>query len=413
LRILMISYWDFQKYGMQVTLRTPLYFANRGHTVTFLVHSETTANPTPIDNLPPNLTVVRFDLPFKWLSRVPGMRRPRQFLLFLVYCVFYALRRCRGTATPDVIYAAEADAVLIGSLLRRLYRVPLVTRFYGVARIAAYFDPESRAFRRFGLRHALSRAAMKCKADMIIITDDGTNGVEVMRAINPSARNIKFWKNGVDGVHATSDAIAGLRRTLGLGPDDRVLLTLCRLDRMKKVDRAIRAIHHLERRGVKHVKLVVAGDGNERADLERLAEELGVRQSIQFAGKVSHECVYDYYALADVFLSLYDHSNVGNTLLEALNAGCCIVTLKTGGTGQVITDGANGRLLEVNADEEAMAIRLADVVEELLAHPERRSQLAAGAKAYARENLWTWDDRLQTELDAITQLVQGDHLPSR
>lgn len=38
-RILMISFWDFQDEGMQVTQRTPLFFSERGHKVTFMVHS--------------------------------------------------------------------------------------------------------------------------------------------------------------------------------------------------------------------------------------------------------------------------------------------------------------------------------------------------------------------------------------
>lgn len=401
----MISLWDFQENGMQVTLRTPLYFAERGHHVRFLVHPEATAIPSPLVNLHPNLSVVRFDLPFKWLGRIPSLRRPRQFLFFLVACLAYTLRHCRGTYSPDVIYAAEADAVLIGSLLRRLFRVPLVTRFYGIARIAAHYDAERRSLRRIGRRHLLSRLALTRRADMVIVTNDGTNGKEITECLNPGGVNVRFWTNGVDRVELPAGSNQSLKETLKIAPSDVVLLTLCRLDPMKRVDRAIRALPRIRQAVTGNVRLVVAGDGSERDSLLNLAHELGVDDSTIFVGKVHHRDVYAFYSACDIFLSLYDGSNVGNPLWEALNAGCCIVTLDTGQTGQVIVNGRNGILLDADADDRITADRIARAVTDLVDDPSLRARLATGARLYAEGNLWSWDDRLQAETEAIEDLV--------
>jgi len=406
MHILIISYWDFQQHGMQVTLRTPLHFAQQGHQVILLVHSETTENPARIDDLHPNVEVVRFKLPFRWLACFRGLNRVRQLLCFGIACLVRVFKQYRRGWRPDIIYAAEADAVLIGCMLRRLLGVPLVTRFYGIARITADFDWELKRLGTHGQRNLVSRIALSRHADMIIVTDDGTHGLDVVRAVNPRVKNVRFWRNGGDRPLVSRDATTQLRKACGIKRDDLVLLTVCRLDPMKRVDRAIRALACLREKGVSRAKLVVVGNGPLRSELESLAEQLGVLESVRFVGAVPHTQVYRYYGLADVFLSLYDLSNVGNPLWEALNVGLCIVTLDTGGTREVIVDGVNGRLLAADTDDDTMASNLASALAELAGKPELREKLREGAKAYASEHLWTWEERLKAELDSITELAE-------
>jgi len=390
---------------MAVTLRTPMHFAEKGHEVTFLVHSETTSEPAPLTDIHKNIAVVRFELPMRFIGRISSLRRPRQCVLFALACLKHVFLHCRGKKSPDVIYAAEADAVLIGRFLASWYRVPLVTRFYVFSRINASFDRKSKSLRKIGFRHLMSRLALQQRADLIIVTDDGSNGQEVVKSLNPHTSNIKCWQNGIDRASVVPEQLQMLRQRCRLAEDDFVLLTVCRLDPMKRVDRAIRALRHLHDRGRCRAKLLIAGDGPLRDDLQILVSELGLVDAVTFLGNVPHGEVYNLYALCRVFLSLYDLSNVGNPLLESLNAGCCVVTLDVGGTGYVIGDGENGRLLAVEDDEEAMAESVACVLEGLILDPTARATLANGAKKYADENFWTWPERLQAELHAILDLV--------
>ena len=400
----MISYWDFQEHGMQVIKRTPLYFAQQGHKVTFMVHSETTEKPALIKDLHPNVRILRFNLTLKCIERIPKLRRIKQLSFFGVLCIFNALKMYRDGKKPSVIYAAESDAVLTGCILRWLYKAPLVTRFYGVSRITAYFDSERKKLNRIGLRHIGSRLALTRKADMIVITNDGSNGLELVRVINRRVKNVKFWRNGIDKKFVSSSNVSSLCEFHGIRPEDFVLLTVCRLDPMKRVDRAIRALNYLQKAGVMNSKLVVVGHGSECLSLEGLASKLGIEQSVLFVGAVEHDRIYEYYALGDVFLSLYDSSNVGNPLLEALNSGKCIVSLNTGSTDEVIRDGINGILLEVGDDEIDLAKRLAAVLKELYMNPELLIRLTNGAKAYSKQHQWTWNERLKVELDSIVNL---------
>lgn len=71
----MISSWDFQEQGMEVTKKTPIYFAKQGHYAKLFVYLEQIANLAKIDNLHLNITVYRFDLPLKFLSKIPKLNR--------------------------------------------------------------------------------------------------------------------------------------------------------------------------------------------------------------------------------------------------------------------------------------------------------------------------------------------------
>ncbi len=404
--ILMISFWDFQDEGMQITRRTPLFFAARGHKVTFMVHSETTAAPSRKETVHPNLRVLRFDLPLKWMNRIHGLRRLRQLLLFAVCCIWGARKIYRGQKGPDVIYAAEADAVLIGAFLRRIYHVPLVTRFYGVSRLEGNFNFESGSLRPLGAAHFFSKLAVTRHADLIIVTDDGSRGSEIVRALNPHSKNVRFWKNGVDIPDVLPQDIEHLRSSLGLDRDAFTLMTLCRLDPWKGVDLAIRAMADLPDEVRKKLKLLIVGQGPELSSLHTLVGLHRLEEHVIFVGAVPHDQVYAYYHLVDAFLSLYRYSNVGNPLWEALNAGRCIVTLNTGATGEIIQDGINGRLLSTSRGESELIKDISRAVLELYSSPSLREKLRNGAKAYSQKYVWSWDKRLGEELGAVEDIVR-------
>jgi len=402
----MISYWDFQDEGMQVTKRTPLFFASRGHRIVFMVHSETTEAPSPkaVNHL--MLQVLRFNLPFKWMNQISFIRRFRQFMLFAWCCILGAWKIYRNGRKPDVIYAAEADAVLIGTILRRIYRVPLVTRFYGISRIQAHFDFTTMKLKPMGVKHYFSKLALTRRADMVIVTDDGSQGLEIIKALNPYIKRIKSWRNGTDAPNFLPKDIARARSSFKIRSDQFVLMTLCRLDRWKGVDLAIRALNFIPDNILKNLKLLVVGHGSELIALKKLVNANHLDENVIFAGGVPHRDIYTCYHLADIFLSLYRYSNVGNPLWEALNSGCCIITLNTGATGEIIQDGLNGRLLAYSLDEKNLIKNIAGAVCELYSKPILRKKLQNGAIKYSQKNIWSWEKRLSEEVKAIEEVVQ-------
>lgn len=100
-------------------------------------------------------------------------------------------------------------------------------------------------------------------------------------------------------------------------------------------------------------RLTVVGDGSERASLEALARELGLR-NVEFAGKVPPTRMRDYYDAADVYLNSPNIDNMPNSVIEAFASGLPVVTTNAGGIPFIVTDGATGFMSQCG-DHEALA----------------------------------------------------------
>jgi len=333
---------------------------------------------------------LRFALGFPWLAA----RRAERLL--------------RDARAPyDVLYAYEVHGVLAARLLRRRgYRLPLVTRFQGTVMHPALKD------RLLYARRYEEALALKTPADLVIMTDDGTRGDEVLARLNPRMKGrVRFWRNGLDldrlrpaGDEARRDA----RTALGIPNDAFVMLTASRLAAWKRVDRAIRALPRV-RSWAPQAMLVVVGDGEERARLEALATGLRVREQVRFCGAVPQEDVMRYMHASDVFLAVADLSNVGNPLLEAMACGMCIVAVDAGDTRDLIDDGVTGRLVDSSQRSgiaRPLEERLADLLVALAGDAPQRERLAHAAASFARARFWTWDQRMAAELEAVQAVAR-------
>ena len=322
MRMLMLSYWDFQSKGMQVIYRTPIFFAQQGVRITFVVHSEMTNGPTALEDIHPNIDVRRYDIPLKFLCRAHKLCRLRQLVLFGVYCFRQALNLKRRSEKPDVIYAAECDAILIGRLLAWTFRIPLVSRYYGVSELLL----------KHPFRHLLYSAAIRVPADLSVVTDDGTHGKSHLTERNRHIKLLKFWRNGIDQAVSDPDNVRSIRERFGIARNDIVLMTVGRLYGWKRVDRAILTLRELRRQGQLNAKLLVVGQGPEEQRLKELTTSWDLGEQVIFVGPIPHISIYDFYALARFVLSLHEIANLGNAAWECINAEKCLVSIDQGGT---------------------------------------------------------------------------------
>jgi phosphatidylinositol alpha-1,6-mannosyltransferase len=188
------------------------------------------------------------------------------------------------------------------------------------------------------------------------------------------------------------------RQEFGLGEETPVILSVCRLLLWKHVDRIVGGMPDVLRQ-LPDAKLVIVGDGPEQDSLEGQARELGIRDRVIFAGRRPRSQTAALLAGSDVFVSVYDYSNVGNALLEAMAMGCCVVAFDSGRTREVVLDGRTGRLLRAE-DLPALGRHCA----ELLADADLRKRLGDGARAFIRDEVWRWEERTDREVAAIEKL---------
>jgi glycosyltransferase involved in cell wall biosynthesis len=120
------------------------------------------------------------------------------------------------------------------------------------------------------------------------------------------------------------------------------------------VDHVLRSFALIQA-NVPDAELIVGGDGSQRAKLERLASELGLKNTT-FVGRVEPEAIVEQYRDSHIYLNASEIDNQPLSILEAFACGLPIVSTNAGGIPDMITDGETGCLVSCG-DHEAMANR--------------------------------------------------------
>jgi glycosyltransferase involved in cell wall biosynthesis len=155
-------------------------------------------------------------------------------------------------------------------------------------------------------------------------------------------------------------------------------LFLGRLVEIKGVDLILTAMS-----GMANVRLVIAGDGEKRRELEARARELSVTAT--FAGRVAARQRESLFAACDVVVVPSRVLAGGRTegtpvvCLEAMAAGRVVIAARTGGLEDVIVDGQNGLLFEPGdhrllREKLLLALSDEDVRGRISANARRRAQ---------------------------------------
>jgi glycosyltransferase involved in cell wall biosynthesis len=186
-----------------------------------------------------------------------------------------------------------------------------------------------------------------------------------------------------------------VRAGLGIPASAPVVGTVGRLAEVKQQHVLIRAVGRI-RAVVPDVRLVLVGDGPERANLESLARTLGMADRVHFAGYQS--CPERFFRIMDVFALTSRSEGFPVSLLEAWRASVPVVCTAVGGIPRVVSHGANG-LLVPPADEAAVAESLARVLTERDLGPGLgRAGRATLCERYSLDRMMTEYERRYREL---------------
>jgi colanic acid/amylovoran biosynthesis glycosyltransferase len=160
------------------------------------------------------------------------------------------------------------------------------------------------------------------------------------------------------------------------------LITVCRLAEKKGVEFALRALARLAADPAIHWRYTIIGDGPLRAELERLAAELGITGRVSFLGSLPHGEVKQWlrrshaFVLPSVTAGNGDIEGIPVALMEAMAAGLAVVSTRHSGIPELVEDGKTG-FLAPERDVETLAGRLAWVA----GNPEACERIVAAARA--------------------------------
>ncbi|PHR94618.1 MAG: glycosyltransferase [Blastopirellula sp.] len=168
-----------------------------------------------------------------------------------------------------------------------------------------------------------------------------------------------------------------VRQELQYDDDDQIVIQVARLNHLKDHVTAIRAIGKLSQEFPK-LKLLLAGDGEERHSLEQLINELNLEDKVQLLG--SRNDVPRLLQAADMFLLSSISEGIPLTLIEAMASGLPCVSTDVGGTSEVIDHEKNGLLAEKGNPDD-----IADKLSMLLTDKMRAKQMAEAGYAQAHQ----------------------------
>lgn len=135
-----------------------------------------------------------------------------------------------------------------------------------------------------------------------------------------------------------------IRKNYGISKDEILLLSCARLIPDKGFDFLIDGFK-LAYENFPKLKLMILGDGPYKANLEKKAESLNLKEQIILTGRIENKDISDYYSSADIFLLLSRYENLSNAVLEAMSCELPVIATNVGGISLQIEDGVNGFLV--------------------------------------------------------------------
>jgi D-inositol-3-phosphate glycosyltransferase len=223
----------------------------------------------------------------------------------------------------------------------------------------------------------------------LLIGSTADEADDLIRLYGADPGRVQVVAPGIDLVTFQPFDRSEARRKIGYGPG-RLLLFVGRLERLKGVDVAIRALALLRDRDHEDLRLIVLGedvrDGeeSEKERLKAVASASGVRDRVDFLGSVAHHELPYFYAASDVCVMPSYSESFGLVALEAQACGRPVVASGVSGLRSVVRDEVSGYLI----DDHDPAI-YAERIGRLLSDPELAQQMGRRGRLLAQRYSWT------------------------
>lgn len=286
-----------------------------------------------------------------------GFKAKLHQLFVLPKIIAQLARYMRGS---DAIHArCPCDLGLLGVIMGPLFTRNLIAKYAGQWRTFPN-EPLAWRFQRAVLRSRWWTGPVTAYADK-------SQG---------SSKIFPFFTSVLSDEHIARAKIAAARPR---DPKYFRVLFVGRLSASRNVDVLFRAVAGLRLMNNRKIECVIAGEGPERASLERLAEQLNIQSRTRFTGGLVFEKVLECYETADVLVLAAQSEGWGKSITEAMAFGCVCIGSERGMMPQIL--GENRGLLVPPGDVDALRNALQQVAD----HPEQAAEMAKHAADWAQK----------------------------
>jgi glycosyltransferase involved in cell wall biosynthesis len=290
----------------------------------------------------------------------------------------------------DLVAAGNPDIVQTHAV--KSHFLVYLSRVWRQRRWVAFHHGYTTTDAKDRLYSQLDRASLRA-AGRVFTVSQAFKRQLVERGVNPG--RIDVLQNAVSLEWA--EAVRKLdrqaiRARMGIAEDEKVLLAIGRMSLEKRHMELVEAFHQM-RRDNPRLRLILVGDGPERARLQEFAGE-----GVTFPGQIRDTA--EYYAASDVMVLPSLTEGSPNVLLESMAVGVPVVATRVGGIPEIVTDGESA-LLVSPGDPAALAAAIREVLE---GDSAKRSRLIANARR-AIDSGHTLHTRAQALLDRYNALL--------
>ncbi|HEF8774845.1 glycosyltransferase [Providencia manganoxydans] len=150
------------------------------------------------------------------------------------------------------------------------------------------------------------------------------------------------------------------------------------------------------------LELRLVGGGEQTKQLQLLATNLGISDSVKFVGQVPHSHVPKELEKLDIYVALsrLDSESFGVAIVEASASGRPVIVSDAGGLPEVTVDGETGIIVPRDNP-----IAAADALEKLILNPELRHSMGINGRLHAAK-YYSWDQCIYTMLDVYQKTIQ-------
>ena len=178
-------------------------------------------------------------------------------------------------------------------------------------------------------------------------------GVERYKKRYPDIENnfdfIPTWMNPDVFFPADEEQRRKIRHDLmseySIGSDNKILLSVGRIDKQKNPYRLIDGFERLTKKEEK-VHLLMIGDGVLRKDIEEYISKLQISDKVTITGILPNELVAKYLRGSDILALASDYEGMPRCVVEALGCGVPVATTDVGEVKKVVKSGVNGKITD-------------------------------------------------------------------
>lgn len=303
----------------------------------------------------------------------------------------------------DIVHTqSEFSIGAFGKIISRKYNIPFIHTYHTMWEdYVHYISPiKGRNIHLKRFARNLSRAFVR-KAECVI-TPSNKTAKYLKYKCNVKNKPIYIVPTGIDIVpfkrtNFTEESRNELKESLGIKPNEKVILFLGRVANEKSIDVIMDSMPAIFKEHPEY-KFLIVGDGPSKKDLEEQAKKLNIQDNVIFTGKIPWNEVPKYYNLGDVFVNASITETQGLTFIEAMAAEVPIVAKYAPNLSEFIHTNKNGILIKKNSDFKNAIIKV-------LTNDSLRDTLIQGGNKTAKEySIEVFGDKLEMIYSEIIEL---------